>query len=568
MEQQVIQAFLVSLGYQVDVTSARKFLNLLQSNATMAAKASTAIAAVAIAAEVMVTKFTHNMERLYYASQRTKGSVANIQALEFGFTEIGLAADDAGRTLETFSRSLRLNPGLGALLNNLGIKTTGRDRVSVLLDFADKIGKMPPFIGAKYAQMFGLDPDTLLQMNNNQKQLIDAMERRLALGRRLGIDAQAGAEASKEYANRLRDLWVKFEVIGDGLALKLLPYFRQFLNVVNEIADDIVNIDLSKLDPRKLNFGEFSSDIHDLLSDFRELVALGKTWWDLLRDGVRDIANSDFGRFFIETIVKGLTNATHMLLALADAMINISKGDYGKAFSKLREAVSGGAGQRPGDGGGSPVSNGRITNSLINQIPGQVPTGGGQGTLSPSQFGGAPGSAVAGGGGAGGRQMYLSHLESMMGLPPGVLDSVWEQESHRGDPRYMVSSAGAKGHFGFMDKTAKQYGVNDPSNFEESASGSAHYIADLLKKYNGDLTMALSAYNWGPGNLDHKGLVNAPEETRKYAPSVLGRAGIHVDTHISVSGAGDPQSVATRVLAAQRQANADVVRDIGDQKLQ
>lgn len=113
-------------------------------------------------------------------------------------------------------------------------------------------------------------------------------------------------------------------------------------------------------------------------------------------------------------------------------------------------------------------------------------------------------------------------LEKKNGLPDNLLDSVWNAESSRG--ARMTSSAGAKGHFQFMDPTAAQYGLKNPSNLAESAGAAARMYRDLLKANGGDLDRALAAYNWGQGNLDKKGLGAAPAETRGYIAKV--RAGM------------------------------------------
>ncbi|EON15183.1 lytic transglycosylase domain-containing protein, partial [Pandoraea sp. SD6-2] len=117
----------------------------------------------------------------------------------------------------------------------------------------------------------------------------------------------------------------------------------------------------------------------------------------------------------------------------------------------------------------------------------------------------------------------FSRLETQYGLPKGLLDSVWAQESGRGTN--MLSSAGAKGHFQFMDGTAKQYGLDDPYDLTKSATTAAQMYRDLLKQNGGDLSKALAGYNWGQGNLQRKGMENAPQETRNYVEQVQARMG-------------------------------------------
>ena len=109
-------------------------------------------------------------------------------------------------------------------------------------------------------------------------------------------------------------------------------------------------------------------------------------------------------------------------------------------------------------------------------------------------------------------------LESKYGLPSGLLDAVWKQESGRG--KNMLSPAGAQGHFQFMPATAKQYGLQDPNNLEESSDAAARMYRDLLRQNNGDLPRALAGYNWGQGNLSRKGMDAAPKETRDYIDQI------------------------------------------------
>lgn len=112
----------------------------------------------------------------------------------------------------------------------------------------------------------------------------------------------------------------------------------------------------------------------------------------------------------------------------------------------------------------------------------------------------------------------LRELEKQNGLPSGLLSTVMQAESG-GNPM-AVSSAGAVGPFQFMPKTAQQYGVQDPTNFDQAAQGAARMYGDLSAKYQGDVPSMLAAYNWGQGNVDRQGLDNAPAETRNYIAKI------------------------------------------------
>ena len=90
-----------------------------------------------------------------------------------------------------------------------------------------------------------------------------------------------------------------------------------------------------------------------------------------------------------------------------------------------------------------------------------------------------------------------------------------------------VSSAGAKGLMQLMPGTAKEMGVDDPFNVQQNVRGGTRYYAQMLAKYGGDERKALTAYNWGPGNLDEVGgdVTKAPAKTQRYVQTVLGGGG-------------------------------------------
>lgn len=116
----------------------------------------------------------------------------------------------------------------------------------------------------------------------------------------------------------------------------------------------------------------------------------------------------------------------------------------------------------------------------------------------------------------------FSSLESKYGLPSGLLDSVYSAESSRG--KHLVSPKGALGPFQFMPATAAQYGLtgSDVNDTSKAADAAARYLHNLIAQFNGNIPAAIAAYNWGPGNVQRKGMGALPKETSDYITKVLG----------------------------------------------
>lgn len=105
------------------------------------------------------------------------------------------------------------------------------------------------------------------------------------------------------------------------------------------------------------------------------------------------------------------------------------------------------------------------------------------------------------------------------GLDPALVLAVVVRES-AGDPG-AVSPRGALGLMQLMPATARELGVGDPSDPMQNLVGGSRYLAAMLRRYDGDLDLALAAYNAGPGTVDRLGrrVPNYPE-TRRYISAV------------------------------------------------
>lgn len=85
-----------------------------------------------------------------------------------------------------------------------------------------------------------------------------------------------------------------------------------------------------------------------------------------------------------------------------------------------------------------------------------------------------------------------------------------------------TSRSGAMGIMQLMPATAKGLGVTDAYDARQCIIGGAKYISDKIAMYDGDITLALAAYNAGSGNVKKYGGVPPFTETQNYIKKVLG----------------------------------------------
>ncbi len=113
----------------------------------------------------------------------------------------------------------------------------------------------------------------------------------------------------------------------------------------------------------------------------------------------------------------------------------------------------------------------------------------------------------------------IAHHSRRHRLDPALVSAVIKAESDF-DPE-AVSRAGAIGLMQLMPETAQRLEIHDPFDPEENIAGGVRYLRYLLDRFNGNLPLALAAYNAGATRVEQYDTLPPIRETRHYVKKVL-----------------------------------------------
>jgi len=206
MNAETIKDFLVSLGFQIDDAGARKFDSVVLGTTLQVVKLGAAVEATALSVVAFTAKIASGLDQLYWSSQRTGATVAGIQAIGYAASQAGSSAEAARGSLEGLARFMRNNPGSEGFLNRLGVQTRDasgnmRDMASIFTGVGQKLSNMPYYRANQYAQMLGIDENTLMAMRRGLGQF---NQQYTQMAKAIGFNADQAAISSNKFMTSLR----------------------------------------------------------------------------------------------------------------------------------------------------------------------------------------------------------------------------------------------------------------------------------------------------------------------------------------------------------------------------
>ena len=119
--------------------------------------------------------------------------------------------------------------------------------------------------------------------------------------------------------------------------------------------------------------------------------------------------------------------------------------------------------------------------------------------------------------------MIIFRAGEREGVDPRFIHAVIWQES-----KYVLkaqSHAGAQGLMQLMPATARRFGCSDPNNAKANVDAGTKYLSWLLKRFSGNVELALAGYNAGEGSVDKYHGIPPYNETQNYVRIIAGRYG-------------------------------------------
>ncbi|EFB3303836.1 hypothetical protein FP308_12515 [Escherichia coli] len=307
MNAETLKDFLISLGFKVDEAGARKFDAVVAGTTLKAIELGVKVEAAALSVVAFTAKIASGLDDLYWASQRTGATVEGIKQIGYAVSQVGGSVDGARGSLENLARFMRNNPGAEGFLNQLGVQTRDasgnmRDMATIFTGVGQRLSSMPYYRANQYAQMLGLDENTLMAMRRGIGQFSGEYT---AMAKAIGYNADVAAVSSNKFMTSLRSFGLMAGMardkigssLADGLAGSLDRLRRQILENFPKIEGAITGTVkgilwagemVGRVIYRLIQLGQGISDWWDSLDkqsqQLIELIgALTAAWWMLNR---------------------------------------------------------------------------------------------------------------------------------------------------------------------------------------------------------------------------------------------------------------------------------------------
>lgn len=243
----ILEEFLISLGYREDEPSRRRFDdNLLRmTNRVMGLGA--AVTAMAAGAAIGVARVSSSFDNMYWLSQRVQSSVATIKGFQHAFTQLGGSAEQAAGIIDRFASFTRTTGGRTWIQSHFGIDATSMDRFEALAQVAERLKAIAGpnqehfWQALMLSEEMGIDEQSLIVLLRDTAKFRGEWA---DMYRQSGVNADDAHKKGMEFQRMLNVLGAQFDILKmklfDRLFDRFGPMMERLVRYLEKDGDKIV----------------------------------------------------------------------------------------------------------------------------------------------------------------------------------------------------------------------------------------------------------------------------------------------------------------------------------------
>ncbi len=288
---ETMRDFLVSLGFDVDESGAKKFSSVLGEITSTAFKAGAAVEGAAAVILGFTAQISKGLDDLYWQAQRTGATANSIKSLGYAVKQAGGDINGFNQSVERLGAFLRNTPGGEGFLKNIGVQTRDangnlRDTASLVALVGDRLSKMPMYRATAFGQALGIDENTLLAMRSGLHGYSSEYTMMMkAIGYNPGLAAKQGNAFMTQFSKLTAAVGIGKDKIGGELARVLTPSIERFTELLVKNFPTIEKIIL-KIVNAILTLTEILNHlVYRAGKGIRDLIG----WWHALDDSSKGL---------------------------------------------------------------------------------------------------------------------------------------------------------------------------------------------------------------------------------------------------------------------------------------
>lgn len=288
---ETMRDFLVSLGFDVDESGAKKFSSVLGEVTSTAFKAGAAVEGLAAVVIGFTTQISKGLDDLYWQAQRTGATANSIKSLGYAVKQAGGDINGFNQSVERLGAFLRNTPGGEGFLKNIGVQTRDangnlRDTASLVALVGDRLSKMPMYRATAFGQALGIDENTLLAMRRGLHGYSSEYTMMMkAIGYNPDLAAKQGNAFMTQFSKLSAAMGIGKDKIGGELARVLTPSLERFTEILIRNFPTIEKIIL-KVVKAILTLSEILNHlVYRAVKGIRDLIS----WWHTLDESSKGL---------------------------------------------------------------------------------------------------------------------------------------------------------------------------------------------------------------------------------------------------------------------------------------